>query len=188
MTTILMPTINPEQAEETARINRERAGTEVDTWILHDEDRVGYTKTVNKGLAKVEGDVCIVVDDAVMSDNWLKIFKEEVAKRAALNVWFAGPSMKCRTYPQNQGRKGDRRRPRIVPHVCGVAMYASAEAVAMGSLDERMIHYACEVDWQRRAKGRSLWIPGVWCEHELHKPARMDWWENDHRVLRAKWR
>lgn len=187
MTTVLMPTINPEQAQETARLNEQRARAPIETWILVDKDRQGYTKTVNKGLAEVDGDVCIVVDDAVMSDGWLKAFVEEVEKRRALNVWFAGPSMRCRTPPQNTGRPGDCRRPRIVPHICGVVLYATAEAVTMGPLDERMVHYACDVDWQRRAAGRSLWVPSVWCDHELHPPARMDWWQNDHRVLHQKW-
>lgn len=186
-TTIIMPTINPEQAAETARINEERAGTDLETLILVDEDREGYTKTVNRGLAEVDGPVCIVVDDAIMSEGWLLTFEREVEKRRALKIWFAGPSMRCRTHPQNTGRPGDKRRPRVVPHVCGVVLYATEEAVAMGPLDERMVHYACDVDWQRRATGRSLWIPSVWCEHELHDPAHMDWWRNDHRVLREKW-
>lgn len=187
MTTIIMPTVNPEQAEETAAINTERAGAELETWIIVDEHREGYTKTVNRGLAKAPGDVCIIVDDAVLSEGWLKTFQEEIAKRKALTVWFAGPSMRCRTPPQNRGRPGDCRRPKIVPHLSGAALYATAEAVEAGLMDERLIHYASDIDWQWRVRGRSLWIPSVWCDHELHEPANLEWWQHDQKLLYTKW-
>jgi GT2 family glycosyltransferase len=65
----------------------------------------------------------------------------------------------------------------------------TADAVRMG-LDERFIHYASDVDLQRRAKREhgalSLWVPSVFVEHGLHPP-HMEWWQHDQRLLAEAW-
>lgn len=160
--------------------------------VVVDENGEGFTATVNRGLEDYAGDVCLLNDDAVpLTDDWLAILKREMDRREALNVWFAGPSGPCRTAPQNGGRVGDHRRPRLVSHLAGFCLLIKAEAVEkLGQLDDRFIHYASDVDFQLRARkdfgSRSLWVPGVYVKHELHPPRQL-WWDQDQQLFTAIW-
>jgi GT2 family glycosyltransferase len=165
------------------------AGIECSIFVAVDQDRHGYTRTVNEALSNVGGDAAILVDDCEVRTGWLATLQKEVYKRDSLKVWFAGPSGPCRTWPQNSGRPGDNRRPKLVSHVAGFCIYARHEAVLLG-LDEQYVHYASDVDWQRRAQrdhgARALWVPSVYVGHALHEP-HMEWWQHDHELLRQEW-
>lgn len=133
--------------------------------------------------------MCLLNEDAEpVTPSWLRTLTEEMHRREGLRVWFAGPSGPCRTAPQNGGRVGDKRRPRVVGHLAGFCLLIRREALdALGGLDERFVHYGSDVELQWRARrehgARSLWVPGVYCKHELHPPRRMDWHEKDNRLL-----
>lgn len=185
---IIVPTLSYTDGIITATRAQQHAGVPALTLVIEDQDRQGFTKTVNRGLSQAKGDVVILVDDCVTPDNWLRDLQTAVYERARLNIWFAGPSGPCRTIPQNTGRPGDKRRPRTVGHLAGFCLYAKREAVEL-RLDERFIHYASDVDWQRRAKqhgAHSLWLPSVYVDHGLHKP-HQEWWEHDQRLLAEVW-
>lgn len=193
-TTILVPTTNVRQAERQAWRAADMAGVpNLGIKILVDEAREGFTTTVNRGLKRCPGDVCLLNDDAMpLTEGWLAILRDEMDRRSALRVWFAGPSGPCRTAPQNGGRVGDQRRPRLVSHLAGFCLLVKAEAVeVLGGLDERFRHYGSDVDWQRRARrdfgARSLWVPGCFVKHELHPP-RQPWWDEDQKLLEEIWR
>jgi len=164
----------------------------VETDLVADESGEGFTATVNRGLEGYAGDVCLLNDDAMpLTDGWLAILKREMDRREALTVWFAGPSGPCRTAPQNGGRMGDHRRPRLVSHLAGFCLLIKAEAIQrLEALDDRFIHYASDVDYQLRARqdfgARSLWVPSVYVEHELHPP-RQPWWDEDQQLFAAIW-
>jgi hypothetical protein len=157
--------------------------------VVLDERGEGFTRTVNRGLALAWGDVCLLNEDAEpVTEGWLRTLTEEMRRREELRVWFAGPSGPCRTAPQNGGRVGDQRRPRGVKHLAGFCLLIKREALdALGGLDERFVHYGSDVELQWRAwreyGARSLWVPGVYCKHELHPPRRTDWYERDNRLL-----
>ena len=192
MISIVIPTLEPERAAETAKLATTRAGIDCRAIVVHDEGRCGYTRAVNVGLAQAEGgDVCLLVDDCVPGEGWLRALVEAAETRASLGVWFAGPSGPCRTPPQNGGRVGDLRRPRLVPHLAGFCLYVRRACIEqLGGLDEAFIHYASDVDWQRRARrdygATSLWVPGVYVDHGLHPPHR-EWWIQDQARLREIW-
>lgn len=160
--------------------------------IVVDGAREGFTATVNRGLKYANADVCLLNDDAPpLTEGWLALLLEEARRREALKVWFAGPSGPCRTAPQNGGRAGDRRRPRLVKHLAGFCLLIKREAIeALGGLDPRFRHYASDVDLQWRAwrdfGARALWVPGCFVEHELHEP-RQPWWDEDQELLRRLW-
>ena len=190
--TILIPTLDLDKARATGELAVERAGIECEALDVEDWTHAGYTHTVNRGLAAItDGDVCVLVDDCEPCDGWLAQLAEAVAERAALKVWFAGPSGPCRTPPQNSGRLGDGRRPRTVAHLAGFCLYVTRECLdSLGGLDEAYTHYASDVDWQRRARrdygANSLWVPGAYVGHELHAP-HLEWWERDQRLLQERW-
>lgn len=187
--TIIVPTLDAAKGAETAAYAQRVAGMTCTAMVALDPKRQGYTKTVNGALAQVQGDAVVLVDDCVPDPDWLRILHGAVYARTSLKVWFAGPSGPCRTWPQNGGRQGDKRRPCLVSHVAGFCLYARQEAVAMG-LDERYFHYASDVDWQRRAQrdhgARALWVPSAYVAHGLHEP-HQDWWEHDQALLAAMW-
>jgi hypothetical protein len=190
--TIVIPTLDPDKALKTADLARERAGCECRVIIQHDEDGLGFTATVNEAIEGVPGYIALLNDDCIPSQGWLATLIEEIEKRAKLNVWFAGPSGPCRTHPQNSGRKGDHRRPRSVKHVAGFCLVARPGAFdALDGLDPDFTHYASEVDAQWRARrdhgAKSLWVPSVYVDHELHPPLS-EWWARDQTILHNKWR
>lgn len=184
MITLVMPTTDKDKAQKTLKALEGTSGVDFVPVVVYDGQGVGYTRTVNRGLRAAEGKVVIVNDDIRLSENWLAVLDTEVEKRQALGVLFAGPSGNCRTPPQNSGRKGDCRRPRVVKHLAGFCLYVR-DVEEAGLLDEDFIHYASEVDWQWRNRGRSLWVPSVWCEHELHDPIAK-WWRHDQGLLQQR--
>jgi GT2 family glycosyltransferase len=197
VTTILIPTLDNGKAQKTAARAQERAGVLCCTFVIKDRERSGYTRTVNRGLELIgasdalDDDVCILVDDCDPCEGWLRMLQEAALEWASLPVWFAGPSGPCRTPPQNGGRPGDKRRPRVVPHLAGFCLYVAREALdKLGGLDEAYTHYASDVDIQRRAQrdygAQSLWVPGAYVGHEVHPP-HMEWWRKDQAMLNSRW-
>lgn len=157
----------------------------------------GYVENMNHLLDKVdpEQDEYFVMyneDCEPWTNNWLAILLKEMEDRKALNVWFAGTSGKSRTYPMNNGRPGDKRKPRLVKHLPSFCLLVKTEAlVKLGKLDTDFKHYGSDVHWQWRAAAEfgasSLWVPSVYIAHELHPP-RPEWWEQDQVTLSEKWR
>jgi len=194
LVTIIIPTLDNERADRTARIACGYACMPAGVVIIEDTERCGFTRTVNRGLSSVDDrrDVCILVDDCEPSAGWLRELQEAVYERASLPVWFAGPSGPCRTWPQAGGRRGDRRRPRVVPHLAGFCLYVTRDCLEQsGGLDEAFAHYGSDVDWQRRALrdygAKSLWVPSVYVGHEVHPPHEA-WWRKDQQLLQERWR
>ena len=154
----------------------------------------GYVAGINKAIEQIDDDsyICLLNSDSVpLTDDWLYTLIQEMERRQALNVWFAGPSGGCKTAPQNSGRHNDKRRPRLVKHVSGFCMLVHPHVVsAIGLMDESYIHYAGEIDWQweaiRQFNVRALWVPEVFVSHAVHQ-AHQDWWEHDHKLLNEKW-
>lgn len=191
MIALIVPTLDRATGEETLALALKNCGTEVHGQVVVDQQREGFTKTVNRGLAKAAAageDVCILVDDCrTQTDNWLRVLEETAGMRS--HIWFAGPSGPCRTPPQCDGKPDDHRRPRIVSHVSGFCLYAEHQALAaVGLLDERFVHYGSDVDWQWRARaegGRSVWVPGVYVWHEVHSVN--GWISEDHELFTQVW-
>jgi len=187
---ILIPTQNEEQAARTGELAVSLAGLECEYRVQVDADGEGFTKTVNRGITDYSGHICLLNDDCVpITQDWLAILKEEMDRRVPLGVWFAGPSGPCRTAPQNQGRIGDRRRPRIVDHLAGFCLLGVPGVFRLG-LDEQFAHYGSDVDLQWRMRReydkQPLWVPEVYVEHVLHEPHKA-WWEQDQQKLRDLW-
>lgn len=134
-------------------------------------------------------DCCILNDDCEVRIGWLATLWDELERRP--DCWFAGPSGPCRTAPQNTGRPGDERRPEIVSHVAGFCLVIRRKAIeALGPLDETFRHYGSDVDYQWRAAKehgkRTLWIPGVFVDHELHAPHE-PWHSMDNHKFWKRW-
>ena len=189
---ILIPTLDATNGHDTGERAASLAGMDCDWKLQVDNEGKGFVKTVNAGLAGVTDHVCLLNDDCVPeADGWLATLYAKMRKRESLNVWFAGPSGSCRTPPQNGGRVGDKRRPRIVDHLAGFCLLIHKDALKeMGGLDEQYIHYAAEVDYQWRARrdhgAYSLWVPEVYMEHEVHDPHH-EWWVQDQQKLSELW-
>lgn len=143
---------------------------------------------MNRHLPK-DDDLCILNDDCVVEPGWLARLWGEL--EGFPECWFAGPSGACRTPPQNTGVKNDERPPRVVSHLAGFCLVVRREAIqALGPLDEQFRHYGSDVDWQWRAAReygkKSLWVPGVWVDHELHDPLE-PWFTMDNYFFWRRW-
>lgn len=191
--TILIPTLDWYKADKTGQQALACAGMDVNVLIELDEAGVGFTSTVNRGLQKCNGDdVVLLNDDCHLPDLWLIEMYQEMQNFYNHHVWFVGPSGPCRTAPQNSGRRGDHRRPQLVKHLAGFCLLIHRDAIsAYGGLDDRFIHYGSDVDLQWSAakhyNARSLWVPSVFVDHELHPP-HAEWWKRDQKALKEKWR
>jgi len=188
---IVVPTLDMAKGQEAGWHAMGAAGVSCRLHVELDRERHGYTKTVNAGLRGVDGDDAVVlVDDCEPSDGWLRALRDAADAWRHMRAWFVGPSGPCRTHPQNGGRPGDYRKPRRVRHLAGFCLYVRWDAIAKGLMDESYIHYASEIDWQRRMQQEhracSVWVPGVYVGHGLHEP-HADWWAHDQALLRERW-
>lgn len=180
---LIIPTLDVVEANRVGRVAAERAGLNVNLIVVHDQEHNGFTATVNRGLRQAQGHVCLLNDDAEPeTEGWLTLLLEQMEARQ--RVGFVGPSGACRTAPQNTGRRGDKRRPKVVSHLAGFCLLVNREMIdEVGLLDERFRHYGSDVDWQGRAVGwRSIWVPGVFCVHRLSE-AIQPWWDLDNETF-----
>lgn len=193
MIVLLIPTIDLDTGLLAQKRLEESAGMEVDTTILYDRELSGFTENVNRGLeqALVRGaDACVCVEDCEpRTDRWLRKLKTVLDTRK--EVWFAGPSGPCRTPPQNTGLPGDGRKPQYVSHLAGFCLLIAHEALErVGLLRPELAHYGSDVDYQWRARklgGRSVWVPYVYMDHELHPPRQPEW-KRDNKIFNQLWR
>jgi len=188
---IIVPTLDFAKGHATAIHAMNVAGCDCGICVVEDDKRQGFTKTVNEGLRLVAGgDAVILVDDCEPDAGWLKALRDAAEEWKYMRAWFVGPSGPCRTWPQNSGTRGNIRKPQIVGHLAGFCLYVTQEALAYGLMDESYVHYASDVDWQRRMekehRARSLWVPSVYVAHELHEP-HADWWRHDQALLQERW-
>ena len=190
---VVVPTLDKTRGEATAACAVANAGVDAYPAVSVDHNHEGYTATVNRALAQLEGEtVCLLVDDCVPSAGWLAELSAAMQARGKYNCWFAGPSGACRTNPQCNGRPGDKRQPQFVMALAGFCLLIHRDALIMlRELDRRYQHYASDIDLQFRGRqhygARSLWVPGVYVAHELHAPLE-PWWTQDHETLRNIWR
>ncbi len=192
MISLIMPTLDVGKATKTAGQLVERAGLDIDliqSIIVCDQNRAGFTRTVNYGISKAKyAWTCLVNDDVVLPDNWLADLQYELMhfrmyKR--IDVQFAAPAGPCRTWPQNDPKhKTSIHASRIVRHLAGFCLLI--HPTARGYLNEEFIHYGSDVDFQWR-RGASLLVPKVYCKHELHPP-HQEWWQKDQETLKRIWR
>ena len=174
---IIVPTLNRVRAMNNI-IDWADPGT--DDWqveIVVDEDREGFTRTVNRGLAGTEAPyICIMGDDAVPeTEGWL------TALRKALDGYgFAFPTMPCRTVPISRARKASPTEQLVeIPHgPYGCVLMRREVLEEVGLLDEAFAHYGSDVDHQKRSSWKSVWAAHVYVRRELHEP-REPWWTED---------
>lgn len=98
---VLMPTVNIEKAEQTTKILQERAGMDVDCYILDDYDKRGYVANCNNFVKENQNyDFYVpVTDDIFPSRNWLKdaydLHKKTGAKLVGFNDGKWKGSLAC---------------------------------------------------------------------------------------------
>lgn len=210
---VIVPTLDREKGQRTADEALLLAGLEnARAVVAVDETRSGWTRNVNRHLPltktpsvsldkngnqtptpgwtwTADDDICILNDDCVVRLGWLATLWDELEQRN--DCWFAGPSGPCRTPPQNSGTKDDERRPMVVSHCAGFCLVVRRAALqALGPLDGTFRHYGSDVDWQWRAQRdfgkRTLWVPGVYVDHELHAPLE-PWYTSDNFIFWERW-
>lgn len=194
---LIMTTLNKEKSERSAKVAIKNCGVkDVELVLGVNKPGEGYVTGTNKALSQVIDNpdyVCLLNDDSIpVTDNWLAILLEEMNRSENLKVWFAGPSGGCRTYPQNAGRIGDKRRPRLVRHLAGFCMLCHPNVLKkVGLMNKDYHHYAGEIDWQWRATAthtaRCLWVPSVFVKHEVHQ-TNSEWWQRDQQLLDQIWK
>ncbi len=189
---VIIPTLEEQRGNDCAERVMCNAGVDdVTVNVVVDDERRGWVRTTNVGLRRVNfypapsEYVLLLNDDCDLSEGWLFRLKLMLdISHNPLHVGFVGPSGACRTRPQSTGRRGDQRTSQLVHHLAGFCLLIHPQAVRL--LDEDFTHYAAEVALQVTSGWRSLWVPGVYCEHELHAPHR-EWWERDQALLYEKY-
>jgi len=189
MITIIIPTLRPDVAAATGRAALANAGCEAKLDIVHDVDGDGFTKTVNKGLRRLDTDyVCLLNDDAVpITDNWLVLLREAIDSKPEYG--FAGPSGRCRGEIQSSGWPGmpfGHRRVFLLSFFC--TLIKSEVFADVGLLDPDFVHYGSD-NWltlQAYKKGwRSVLAQHVFVEHAVGATIS-DWKLQDSATLRFK--
>jgi len=187
--TIVIPTVQPERAEDTARLAILTAGCECDAVVIADDDRRGFSRTVNRGWRMAQGDAMILNDDiAWFQYGWLDILSRALHSDDFFGI--VGPSGKSSTTPMCHGWAGMGGL-EIVDHLpfwCVLVRKTLVDQI--GYLDEAFIHYGSDNFYcklARRAGYESVWVRDVYLEHEHHGSGLItEWKEHDDQVWLRK--
>lgn len=95
--TVLMPAIDMELSNKSARLMKDRAGMDCDVLVIEDITRSGYMATINRAIKEYPSDFYVyTASDAFVGNDWLiKAYKKMEAINAGLLAF-------------NNGRWGDR--------------------------------------------------------------------------------
>lgn len=168
---IVIPTLDPQRGLRTGYLAKLSAGcdsTLVRVVVIHDKDKDGFTKTVNRGLRKRANgeDVCILNDDIdAFQFGWLRILWNLLYSQPDFGL--IGPSGRSASTPKG-GRLGDSGLKSLqhLPFWC--VLIREAVFYHIGILDERFIHYSSDTWFCRlaiRAKWKCVWAKSVFLWH-----------------------
>jgi GT2 family glycosyltransferase len=195
---IICPSLSVIDAARTIYEARNSAGMPAAVILASDHERRGAVKVGNVMIraaldwgAKY---VCYLNDDTHgFPQGWLKRLVEVVGSRPDYGI--AVPGCPCRTAPQNTGRPG--MKPGVTelarPSAWVVAVIKAFMFQELGLLDEALIHYADDSDFEMRmfaAGYKSVWVHDVFVGHDAEpgEVAAPEWWAHDAGVFKRKWR
>lgn len=180
MITIVIPTVQPARAEDTAQLAELTAGCECQSIIVHDAKRRGFSRTVNQGWRQAPGDAMILNDDiAWFQYGWLDILRRALYSDDVYGI--AGPSGRSSTKPMCYGWAGQHGA-QIVDHLpfwCALIKKELTDQI--GYLDEEFIHYGSDNHYCRLAHNlgyASVWVRDVYLEHEHHGSGLITEWKD----------
>jgi len=187
--TIVIPTVHPDEAAETARLAELTAGHTCKTVIVHDAKGDGFSRTVNRGWMLSEGDTMILNDDIEwFSYNWLDTLQRALYDDESYGI--VGPSGKSSTKPMCYGWAGQGGL-EIVDHLPFWCVLVKRDVVdQIGYLDEAFIHYGSDNYYCKmaaKAGYKTVWVRDVFLKHTHHGSGLIfEWKEHDDLVWASK--
>jgi len=184
---IVIPTLDPEQGAGTGHRAQISAACDTRLIVVHDRQREGFTKTVNRGLRQrqYDEDACILNDDVdVFNYGWLRALRNALDARPGLGL--VGPSGDCASSTR-VGKLGDTGLVKVntLPFWCTLIRREVFNKI--GYLDEAFIHYSSDtwycIEAKRAGFGRAWLRPMyLWHQHE-GSGFQGDWRKHDTQVF-----
>ena len=188
---MIIPTVQPELAADTARLAALTAGCETEAIIVHDKKRDGFSHTVNRGWKQAQGDAMILNDDIEWFQyGWLHTLRRSLYSDPSFGI--VGPSGKSSTKPMCYGWAGQSGLQEVdhLPFWCVLVKRALVEQI--GYLDEAFIHYGSDNYYCKLAQRhgyKSVWVRDVFLKHTHHGSGLIfKWKEHDDLVWNDKQR
>jgi GT2 family glycosyltransferase len=191
---IIIPTLDLSRANKTAELasltGKLYGRPQVNVIVVLDEDRDGFTSTVNEGLelTRPGSDVCLLNDDVYKFQyGWLAFLHRALHSNKKIGI--VGPSGKCAS---SQGRgqlmPGDTGL-KSVSNVSFWATLIKREVIDdIGLLDKRFIHYASDVYYcycARKKGWKVMWFKSVYLWHRHHGSGLQSKWKrHDQKVYK----
>ena len=187
---IIIPTLDKDRGDSTGKLAQATAACPTRLVVMHDTRGQGFTRTVNRGLARRrhDEDVCILNDDVIsFSYSWLRTLQDALYGQDRLGI--VGPSGRSASSP-SVGKLGDEGiyPVKTLPFWCAVVR---AEVIqTLGHLDPAFIHYSSDTWYciQAALAGWDVaWVKPVylWHEHE-GSGFRHEWREHDTKVFNKR--
>lgn len=169
MILIVIPTLDPAQGLDVGQRAQASAACDTRLAVVHDKERQGFTKTVNRGLRqrKPGENVCIMNDDIITFNySWLRVLDSVLMADSRRGI--VGPSGECAGSTKG-GKLGEygTHTVAMIPFWAALLKYEMLEQ--LGHLNEALIHYSSDTLYcyeARRAGWRSEWIKSVFLWHE----------------------
>ena len=128
-------------------------------------------------------------DCSAFPQGWLKRLVEVLDSRPEIAIAVTGAP--CRSSPQGKGKPG--LPPAVIemqhPAAWVVAAIKAEVFRDVGYLDEGLIHYADDSDFEMRMRGkgwRSVYVQDVWVNHKRGE-CWSEWYEADRARFRERW-
>lgn len=192
---IIIPTLKRSKAEYTYELAIKSDGTLlglpfVKPIIVVDEDRSGFTSTVNEGIeeSRSNSDICLLNDDVYRFQfGWLALLHRALHTHKRLGI--VGSSGKCASVQGKGDLQANDFGLKLVNNVSFWATLIKREVIDdIGPLDSRFIHYASDVYYcycARQSGWKVGWYKSVYLWHQHHGSGLQSKWKtHDQRLYR----
>lgn len=188
---IIIPTLTLERGKDCGKRAMATIGRcEARVIVSHDPKKTGFTKTVNRGIKRANGneDICLLNDDILMFyPGWLATLQRALYKNGKFGI--VGPSGGSKTAPMSGGKLGMHglQAVRHMPFWCVLIKRRIIDEI--GLLDEAFIHYASDswyCDLVRRQGYKVVWVKDVFLKHQRHGSKLQSAWRKQDQSLYRK--
>ena len=189
---IVIPTLDRIKGEAVGESALAQAGCSVPVRVIlvHDQQKQGFTKSVNEGIRRAvpDEDICLLNDDVGgFQPGWLETLRMVLYSNPSYGL--SCPSGASAGAPMKGGQPGQKGVQVVKQASFWCVLMKRAMLDKVGLLDESFIHY-CSDNWHcilmKRKGWKCVWARAVYLEHSRRGSGMQSEWRRHDRAIWLK--